>query len=55
MQICNALRYGLRPGETADIEITSSQPGASNRPLHPKYLAQPMRTEGPLGSILCTD
>src|ERR1700704_4079879 len=41
-QIFNALRYGLRPGETPDVEITSSVPGEGNFPLHPKYLAPPM-------------
>ncbi len=41
-QIFNALRYGLRPGETPDVEITSSTPGQGNFPLHPKYLAPPM-------------
>ncbi len=41
-QIFNALRFGLRPGETADVEITSSTPGEGNFPLSPKYLAPPM-------------
>jgi len=41
-QIFNALRYGLRPGETPDVEITSNVPGEGNFPLHPKYLAPPM-------------
>ncbi len=41
-QIFNALRFGLRPGETADVEITSSTPGHGNFPEHPKYLAPPM-------------
>ena len=41
-QIFNAIRYGLRPGETPDVEITSSVPGQGNFPLHPKYLAPPM-------------
>jgi mono/diheme cytochrome c family protein len=41
-QIFNALRFGLRPGETADVEITSSTPGQGNFPEHPKYLAPPM-------------
>lgn len=41
-QIFNALRYGLRPGETPDVEITSMTPGQGNFPLHPKYLAPPM-------------
>jgi mono/diheme cytochrome c family protein len=41
-QIFNSLRYGLRPGETADVEITSMVPGQGNFPLHPHYLAPPM-------------
>lgn len=41
-QIFNALRYGLRPGETPDVEITSMVPGQGNFPAHPKYLAPPM-------------
>jgi mono/diheme cytochrome c family protein len=41
-QIFNALRYGLRPGETPDVEITSSTPGEGNFPVNPKYLAPPM-------------
>jgi mono/diheme cytochrome c family protein len=41
-QLFNALRYGLRPGETPDVEITSTIPGQGNFPLRPKYLAPPM-------------
>lgn len=41
-QIFNALRYGLRPEETPDVEITSTTPGQGNFPLHPHYLAVPM-------------
>jgi mono/diheme cytochrome c family protein len=41
-QIFNSLRYGLRPGETPDVEITSTTPGKGNFPLYPKYLAPPM-------------
>jgi hypothetical protein len=41
-QIFNALRYGLRPEETPDVEITSTTPGQGNFPLHPHYLAIPM-------------
>jgi mono/diheme cytochrome c family protein len=41
-QIFNAIRFGLRPGETPDVEITSATPGQGNFPLHPKYLAPPM-------------
>ncbi len=41
-QIFNALRFGLRPEETPDVEITSTVPGQGNFPLHPHYLAPPM-------------
>jgi mono/diheme cytochrome c family protein len=41
-QVFNALRYGLRPEETPDVEITSATPGQGNFPLHPHYLAPPM-------------
>jgi len=41
-QVFNALRYGLRPEETPDVEITSTTPGQGNFPLHPHYLAPPM-------------
>jgi mono/diheme cytochrome c family protein len=41
-QIFNALRYGLRPGETPDVEITGAVPGEGNFPANPKYLAPPM-------------
>ena len=41
-QIFNALRYGLRPGETPDVEITSTTPGQGGFPANPKYLAPPM-------------
>ena len=41
-QIFNALRFGLRPGETPDAEITSNTPGQGNFPENPKYLAPPM-------------
>jgi hypothetical protein len=41
-QIFNALRYGLRPEDTPDVEITSRTPGQGNFPLHPHYLAPPM-------------
>jgi mono/diheme cytochrome c family protein len=41
-QIFNALRFGLRPGETPDVEITSTVPGEGNFPENPKYLAPPM-------------
>lgn len=41
-QIFNALRFGLRPGETPDVEITSTVPGQGNHPVNPKYLAVPM-------------
>lgn len=41
-QIFNALRYGLRPGETPDVVITSTTPGQGNFPSTPHYLAVPM-------------
>ena len=41
-QIFNALRFGLRPGETPDVVITSLTPGEGNFPASPKYLAPPM-------------
>lgn len=41
-QIFNSLRFGLRPGETPDVEITSTTPGVGNFPANPKYLAPPM-------------
>lgn len=41
-QIFNALRYGLRPEETPDVEISGTTPGKGNFPLHPHYLAIPM-------------
>jgi mono/diheme cytochrome c family protein len=41
-QLFNALRYGLRPEETPDVEIASTVPGQGNFPLHPHYLAMPM-------------
>ena len=41
-QLFNALRYGLRPEETPDVEITSTTPGQGNFPVHPHYLAIPM-------------
>lgn len=41
-QIYNSLRYGLRPEDTPDVEITSSTPGSGNFPAQPHYLAPPM-------------
>ena len=41
-QLFNALRYGLRRGETPDVDITSTTPGQGNFPENPKYLAIPM-------------
>lgn len=41
-QIFNSLRYGLRPEDTPDVDITSTTPGQGNFPLHPHYLAPPM-------------
>lgn len=45
-QLFNALRYGLRPGETPDVTITSMTPGEGNFPEFPKYLAIPMPWPG---------
>jgi mono/diheme cytochrome c family protein len=45
-QIFNALRFGLRPGETPDVEITSNIPGQGNFPANPHYLAPPMPWPG---------
>lgn len=45
-QIFNALRYGLRPEDTPDVQITSTTPGQGNFPLHPHYLAPPMPWPG---------
>jgi hypothetical protein len=41
-QIYNALKFGLRPGETPDVVVTSTTPGQGNFPATPKYLAPPM-------------
>lgn len=41
-QIFNALRFGLRPENTPDVEITSTTPGQGNFPATPHYLAVPM-------------
>ncbi|MES2304993.1 MAG: hypothetical protein V4558_05775 [Gemmatimonadota bacterium] len=41
-QIFNALRFGLRPETTPDVEITGSTPGQGNFPENPHYLAVPM-------------
>jgi hypothetical protein len=41
-QIFNSLRYGLRPENTPDVEITSTTPGQGNFPANPHYLAIPM-------------
>ncbi len=45
-QIFNALRYGLRPGETPDVTISGTIPGKGNFPAEPKYLAPPMPWPG---------
>jgi mono/diheme cytochrome c family protein len=45
-QIFNALRYGLRPEDTPDVDITSGTPGVGNFPQHPHYLAPPMPWPG---------
>ena len=44
-QIFNALRYGLRPEDTPDVDITSTTPGQGNFPETPHYLAPPMPWE----------
>lgn len=41
-QIFNALRFGLRPEDTPDVDITSMTPGQGNFPSTPHYLAPPM-------------
>ena len=41
-QIFNALRFGLRPEDTPDTEITGMTPGKGNFPANPHYLAVPM-------------
>ncbi len=45
-QLFNSLRYGLRPGETPDVVITSTTPGKGNFPANPRYLAPPMPWPG---------
>jgi mono/diheme cytochrome c family protein len=37
-QLFNALRHGLRPEDTPDLEITSDTPGQGNFPKDPHYL-----------------
>lgn len=41
-QIFNAMKFGLRPEDTPDVDITSTTPGKGNFPMHPHYLAPPM-------------
>ena len=41
-QIFNALRFGLRPRDTPDVDITSMTPGQGNFPEHPHYLSPVM-------------
>lgn len=41
-QLFNALRYGLNPAETPDVDITSSTPGKGNFPAKPVYMGPPM-------------
>lgn len=41
-QIYNALKFGLDPGTTPDVVITSTTPGQNNFPATPHYLAPPM-------------
>jgi mono/diheme cytochrome c family protein len=45
-QIFNAIRYGLRPEDTPDVDITSTTPGQGNFPATPHYLAPPMPWPG---------
>ena len=45
-QIFNALRFGLRPEDTPDVDITGTTPGQSNFPATPHYLAPPMPWPG---------
>ena len=45
-QIFNALRFGLRPEDTPDVDITSTTPGQGNFPATPHYLAPPMPWTG---------
>lgn len=42
LQIYNAIKFGLDPGETPSVVITSTTPGAGNFPAAPHYLAPPM-------------
>ena len=37
-QLFNALRYGLRPEDTPDVQITGTKPGEGNFPAEPHYL-----------------
>lgn len=41
-QIYNALKFGLDPGDTPDVVISSTTPGQGNFPTEPHYLAPPM-------------
>ncbi len=41
-QLFNALRFGLRPENTPDVDITSTTPGQGNFPMRPHYVAPPM-------------
>jgi hypothetical protein len=45
-QIFNAMRYGLRPETTPDVDITGTTPGQGNFPETPHYLAPPMPWTG---------
>src|SRR5690606_14646192 len=38
----NALRYGLRPGTSPDVGVTSATPGTGNHPAKPDYLGPTM-------------
>lgn len=41
-QIYNALKFGLDPGDTPSVVITTHTPGTDNFPARPHYLAPPM-------------
>ncbi len=41
-QLFNALRYGLDPGATPDVEITATTPGQGGFPADPHYLSRSM-------------
>src|ERR1019366_9633159 len=45
-QIFNALRFGLRPEDTPDVDITGTTPGQGTFPATRHYLAPPMPWPG---------